>query len=82
MVKIYWYEGKKNIVGDKVKALRKEKGLTQKALAEKLQLMGYDFNDLTVLRIENGDRFVADYELKALVEFLEVTSDYLLDIKK
>mgnify|MGYP003295499659 CR=1 FL=1 len=82
MVKIYWYEGKKNIVGDKVKALRKEKGLIQKALAEKLQLMGYDFNDLTVLRIENGDRFVADYELKALVEFFGVTSDYLLDIKK
>lgn len=30
-MKIYWYEGSKNIIGGKVKALRKEKGLSQKA---------------------------------------------------
>lgn len=84
MVKIYWYEGKKNIIGDKIKTLRKEKGLSQKALAEQLQLMGYDFNDfndLTILRIENGDRFVADYELRALAEFFNVSADYLLEKK-
>ena len=79
MEKIYWCEGKKNIVGAKIKVLRKEKRLSQKALAEQLQLMGYDFNDLTVLRIENGDRFVADYELKALAEFFNVSADYLLE---
>lgn len=81
MVKIYWYEGKKNIIGDKIKVLRKEKGLNQKALAEQLQLLGYDFNDLTILRIENGDRFVADYELRALAEFFNMSADYLLEKK-
>ncbi len=79
-MKIYWYEGQKNIIGEKVKRLRKGKGLSQKALAEQLQLMGYDFNDLTVLRIEKGERFVADYEVRALAEFFNVTSDYLLQL--
>lgn len=69
-MKIYWYEGKKNIIGDKIKVLRKEKGLSQKALAEQLQLLGFDFNDLTILRIESGKRFVADYELMALADYL------------
>lgn len=77
-MKIYWFEGKKNIIGDKVKALRKEKSISQKVLAEQLQLMGFDFNDLTILRIETGKRFVADYELMALADFFDVTSDYLL----
>lgn len=77
-MKIYWYEGSKNIIGGKVKALRKEKGLSQKALAEKLQLNGYDFNDLTILRIENEARFVADYEVRALAEFFNVSCDFLL----
>ena len=77
-VKIYWYEGRKNIIGDKVKVLRNEKGISQKALAEQLQLLGFDFNDLTILRIETGKRFVADYELMALADYFNVSSDYLL----
>lgn len=81
VVKIYWHDGKKNIVGERVKSLRKSSGISQKQLAEQLQLNGYDFNDLTVLRIERGDRFVADYELKALCEYFHVTADYLLGIE-
>lgn len=77
-MKIYWYEGRKNIIGDKVKMLRNEKGISQKALAEQLQLLGFDFNDLTILRIETGKRFVADYELMALADYFDVSSDYLL----
>lgn len=47
--------------------------MTQKALAEQPQLAGYEFSDLTILRIENGTRFVPDYELKALAQVLRVT---------
>ena len=46
--------------------LRTERKLSQKALAEQLQLAGYEFSDLTVLRIEKGTRFVPDYEVVAL----------------
>lgn len=78
-MKIYWDGKSKNIIGSKVKRLRIKQGLTQKALAEKLQLEGYEFSDLTILRIENGTRFVPDYEVKALAHVLCVTYAYLLD---
>lgn len=77
-MKIYWYGNKKNIIGNKVKALRKDKRLTQKQVAEKLQLAGYDFSELTILRIEKGDRFVSDYEVLALANFFGITTDELL----
>jgi len=77
IMKIYWYGNRKNVIGPQVKALRKKLGLTQKALAEKLQLEGYEFSDLTILRIENGSRFAADYEVKALADVFGVSTDDL-----
>ena len=77
-MKIYWDGKSKNIIGAKIKQLRINKNLTQKALAEKLQLEGYEFSDLTILRIEQGKRFVPDYEGLALATFFGVTTDYLL----
>lgn len=77
-MKIYWTGKSKNIIGTKIKQIRTEQGLTQKVLAEKLQLEGFEFSDLTILRIENGTRFVADYEVKALSKILSVSYEYLL----
>lgn len=78
-MKIYWSGSSKNIIGPTVRALRTKSGLTQKALAEMLQLEGGDFTDLTILRIENGTRFVPDYEVKALAKALDVSCGFLLD---
>lgn len=80
-MKIYWTGDSKNIIGEQVKSLRIEAGLTQKTLAEKLQLLGYEFNDLTILRIEQGKRFVPDYEVVALAKFFNVSVEYLLGLK-
>lgn len=77
-MKIYWNGKTKNVIGDKVKTLRQNKGLTQKALAEQLQLLGYEFSDLTILRIEQGKRFVPDYEVIILSEFFNISTDELL----
>ena len=83
-MKIYWNKenNSKNLIGQRVKELRTEKQLSQKALAEQLQLAGYEFNDLTVLRIEQGTRFVPDYEVVALADFFHVSCEYLLGIKE
>ena len=78
-MKIYWSGESKNIVGQRVRLLRVNQGLSQRALAEKLQLMGLECSDLTILRIESGKRFVPDYELRALAEALQTTYEYLLD---
>lgn len=78
-MKIYWSGDSKNIIGSKVRALRVQNQLTQKELASKLQLAGYEFSDLTILRIENGTRFVPDYEVKALAQIFAVPYSSLLD---
>lgn len=78
-MKIYWSGQSKNIIGPRVRQLRQQRSLTQKALAEQLQLEGYEFTDLTILRIENGTRFVPDYEVKALAKFFSVPYTTLLD---
>ncbi len=77
-MKIYWNGTSKNIIGNKIKVLRKNAGLSQKQLAEKLQLEGGEFSDLTILRIEQGTRFVPDYEVVMLANFFKVTTDELL----
>ena len=78
-MKIYWSGERKNIIGEKVRLLRKQQGMTQRALAEILQLAGFDVTDLTILRIESGDRFVPDYEVRALANALSVSYETLLD---
>ena len=78
-MKIYWDGHSKNIIGEKVRSFRKDRGWTQKQLSEKLQLEGFEFSELTVLRIEKGLRFVPDYELKALAKALDVSYEALLD---
>ena len=80
-MKIYWNKenNSKNLIGQRVKELRTERQLSQKALAEQLQLAGYEFNDLTVLQ---GTRFVPDYEVVALADFFHVSCEYLLGIKE
>jgi transcriptional regulator with XRE-family HTH domain len=79
---IYWDKktNSKNRIGQRVKELQKAHNLTQKTLAAKLQLAGYDFNDLAILRIEQGTRFVPDYEVVALAEVFNVSCEYLLGL--
>ena len=79
---IYWDKktNSKNRIGQRVKELRKAHNFTQKTLAAKLQLSGYDFKDLAILRIEQGTRFVPDYEVVALAEVFNVSCEYLLGL--
>lgn len=77
-MKIYWNGSSKNIIGQNVKRLRKKLGLSQEKLAELLQLRGMECSDLTILRIEKGERFVPDYEVRILAEFFNITTDELL----
>ena len=53
--------------------------LTQDELAAKLQVNGYNFSKLTILRIELGKRLVTDIELKGLCEFFETDPNSILD---
>ncbi len=46
-MKIYWNGTSKNIIGPKVKQLRTAQGLSQAALAGKLQLLGMECSDIS-----------------------------------
>ena len=81
-MKIYDFNGSKNICGSKVKEARKKLKLSQEELAAKLQVSGVNIERDSVSRIEIGTRFVADYELLALCNILGVTPEYLLGLDK
>lgn len=77
-MKIYDYNGKKNISGKRIKIARKNNHLTQENFAAKLQLAGVTIERDSISRIEIGTRFVTDYELKVIADILNVTVDWLL----
>lgn len=52
--------------------------MSQRALAEKLQLIGVDVDKNAVQRIESGQRFVTDIEIIALCKIFNVSCDELL----
>ena len=79
-MKIYDFNGNKNICGLRVKEARKRLGLTQDELAAKLQVSGVEIERNSISRIESGTRFVADYELLILSKILNVTPSYLLGV--
>ena len=80
-MKIYDFNGKKNICGERIKEARKKLNLSQENLAAKLQIEGVIIERDSVSRIEIGTRFVADYELAALCRILNVSAEYLLGIQ-
>lgn len=73
-------DGTLNISGIRIAALRKalRPKVSQRALAEKLQLEGVDLYKNAIQLIESGKRFVTDIELKALAKVLKVSADDLL----
>ena len=79
-MKIYDYNGKKNICGDRVHEARCRHRMTQSDLAAKLQLAGIIIERDSISRIEIGTRFVADYELRELASILNVSVPWLLGI--
>lgn len=74
--------GEKNLISANLTDLRKSRNYSQRLLAYKLQLKGYDMDKNVITRIETNKRYVTDIELKALCEVLEVTYDELIDGKK
>ena len=80
-MKIYDYNGKKNVCGDRIHEARCKLRLTQNDLAARLQINGIIMERDSVSRIEIGTRFVADYELRELSKILGVTVNWLLGLE-
>lgn len=71
-------DGRNNICGPQIAAARKAQKLSQRMLADRLQLLGLDVDKNAVQRIEAGLRFVTDIELVALSQALNLPYEVLL----
>ena len=69
-----------NISGKNIANIRKNitPKMSQRALADKMQLVGIDIDKNAVQRIECGKRFVTDIELLAFARVLNTTLNRLL----
>lgn len=81
IMKIYGINGRKNIAGSRIKAIRERNGWSQADLAAKLQVENVVVEQKAISRIERGERLIADYELFAFSKVLEVSMEWLLTDK-
>ncbi len=81
MRKLRTSDGGKNIVSERVKTLRKEHGMSQRMLAEKLKQNGYNMDRNVICRIEKNERYVTDIEVKALVDVFGVDYEFFMEGK-
>ena len=80
MFKIKASDGKNNITGQKIMQIRKEKKMSQRKLAAKMQLLGYDVDHYFIRRVENGERFVTDIDLVIFARTLDVDIAQLISV--
>lgn len=71
-------DGLNNVCGKKISVLRKKLNLSQRELADKLQLSGLDVDKNTIQRIECGKRFVTDIELIKFAKVFNISVDELI----
>lgn len=74
--------GRNNICGIKLAEIRKAQTpyMSQRMLAEKLQLIGMDVDKNAVQRMESGQRFITDVEILAICRTFQITPNALFDI--
>lgn len=72
--------GRNNLCGETVTRLRVAMGISQRQLADLLQLDGLEIDKNAIQRIEAGKRFVTDIELVHLARVLRVSYIDLLGL--
>ena len=72
-------DGKNNICGKNIAKFRCQMNISQRELADRLQIIGLDIDKNAIQRMESGQRFITDIEIlyltrvfnKTLPEFFE-----------
>ncbi len=72
-------DGLNNICGKNISKFRNKLGISQRELADKLQLVGIDIDKNAIQRIECGKRFVTDIEIVGFSKIFNITLEKLLD---
>ncbi len=70
--------GRNNICGKAIAQIRKDLRISQRELADRLQINGLDIDKNAVQRIESGQRFVTDIEIVHFSKALSVSIEDLI----
>ena len=71
--------GHANIVGKTVERIRKEKGIKQKDLIARMQVMGCDIDPSSYSKLEGQLRSATDKELYVIAKILDVPMEALFE---
>ena len=71
-------EGLNNLCGKNISKFRSQLSISQRELADKMQLVGIDIDKNAIQRIECGKRFVTDIELAAFAKFFGKSLEELI----
>ena len=71
-------DGLNNICGKNISLFRTKLGISQRELADKMQLVGIDIDKNAIQRIECGKRFVTDIEIIAFAKVFGISYENLL----
>lgn len=72
-------DGLNNVCGKNIAKLRMALKISQRELADKMQLFGIDIDKNAIQRIECGKRFVTDIEIIAFSKVFNITYEDLLN---
>ena len=68
-----------NITRNPLLRIRKEKKVTQEDLCARMQVMGYQISRSDISKLENGKKFIADFEVYGFAKALKVSILDLFD---
>lgn len=73
-----------NLIGERVKLARRRRNppLTQDELSGQLAAYGLQLDRIAISRIESGNRYVTDFEVRAFSKVLGVSPGWLLGMEK
>lgn len=81
-MKIYDFNGKKNLSGARIREARVRLRLSQADLAARMQIEGVVIERDSISRIEIGTRFIPDYELPVFSKVLCTPVTWLLGMEE
>lgn len=73
------FDNNKNVISQKLKSFRIQRGLSQGQLAAKMQTMGVNLDQQMISKIEHNTRFVIDYELTCFCAVLNVSLQDMME---
>ena len=80
MKKFNKFDDKFNIIGSQIKTIRKQEKITQEDLCARMQVMGYQISRSDISKIENCNKFIADFEVLGFAKALRKSVLDLYDL--